>query len=303
VLAYAVDGTTAQRLAAQVRSRGYTIDGLTTRIQHGRINPTPQTLVIVAEASKVDTARWAQLARLVHEDGGRVLAVGDEGQLQTIILPGRFPEPCDAAPTVRLNEIRRDRDAADPAREHDWLGRYQQALHSGQGHQAVAILHEHNALRLHDTRAEAMVALVADWNSWRREHPLDQTMLLVHGTNSDVDTINLLAQRARQHAGELSAESIPASDHDYQLHAGGLGVGAEPLPRRDLGGDARIGQRLRRRVALRGARDDRLERAFLLAVLLGHQHTELLGVRVEALGHLGQRAMTQARVPGPRRRL
>jgi conjugative relaxase-like TrwC/TraI family protein len=222
VLACAVDGTTAQRLAAQVKSRGYTIDGLTTRIHHSLLAPTPQTLVIVDEASKVDTARWAELARLVHDHGLRILAVGDEGQLQSITLPGLFPELCGAAPTLRLNEIRRHRDAADPSREHKWLGHYQQALHAGQGHQAIAILQEHDALRLHDTRPEAMVALVADWDSWRRRHPLDQTLLLVHGTNGDVDTVNILAQRARRSADELGADSVPAPDRDYQLHAGDL---------------------------------------------------------------------------------
>jgi conjugative relaxase-like TrwC/TraI family protein len=236
VLACAVDGTTAQRLAAQVKSRGYTIDGLTTRIDHGRLTPTPQTLVIVDEASKVDTARWAELARLVHDHNIRILAVGDEGQLQSITLPGLFPELCDAAPTVRLNEIRRHRDATDPSREHQWLGHYQQALHAGEAHQAIAILQEHDALRLHDTRPEAMVALVEDWNSWRHDHSLDQTMLLVHGTNGDVDTANLLAQRARYQAGELSADSVPAPDRDYQLHAGDLIV-LRGAPLLLIGGD------------------------------------------------------------------
>jgi hypothetical protein len=44
-----------------------------------------------------------------------------------------------------------------------------------------------------------------------------------------------------------------------------------------------------------------LEQAFgdLLAVLPGDQRAELLGVRVEAVGHLAQGSVAQAAVPGP----
>jgi hypothetical protein len=45
-------------------------------------------------------------------------------------------------------------------------------------------------------------------------------MLLVHGTNGDVDTVNLLAQTRRLDAGELGAGSVAAPDRDYRLYEG-----------------------------------------------------------------------------------
>lgn len=62
VLACAVDGTTAQRLGHQVAGPAFTIDGLIHRVSTNRVLPGPTTIVIVDEASKVDTARWSELA-------------------------------------------------------------------------------------------------------------------------------------------------------------------------------------------------------------------------------------------------
>ncbi len=57
VLATAVDGTTAQRLAAQVHGPGFTIDSLLHRLRTGNLTTTDQTLVIVDEASDLGRAR------------------------------------------------------------------------------------------------------------------------------------------------------------------------------------------------------------------------------------------------------
>jgi conjugative relaxase-like TrwC/TraI family protein len=219
VLACAVDGTTAQRLGHQVNGTGYTIDGLATRIQHERLTVGSRTLIVVDEASKVDTARWADLAQLVDR-GARLLAVGDEGQLPAIELPGLFSELSKRTPTIKLAEVRRHRDPEDRTRDHAWLSRYQGALHDGRGYDAIAILQENEALKLHETRADAMVALVEDWSGWRHEYESVETMLLVHGTNGDVDTVNELAQAQRLDAGEVGPRSVVAPDRDYRLHEG-----------------------------------------------------------------------------------
>ena len=218
VFACAVDGTTATRLGEQVQGPGYTIDGLLARVHHGRIRPHPDDLLIVDEASKVDTARWAELSNLVESCRLRLLAVGDVGQLQSIELPGLFAELCERGMTLELTQVRRHRDPTRPDAAHPWLGRYQALLHAGHGALATALLQEHGALRLHDTRADAMVAMVDDWNTWRHDHEVDQAVLIVHGTNGDVDTVNVLAQRRRLEAGELADARVRAPDHDYDIH-------------------------------------------------------------------------------------
>jgi hypothetical protein len=65
-----------------------------------------------------------------------------------------------------------------------------------------------------------MVALVDDWDSWRRDHEPGETLLVVHGSNEDVDAVNVIAQAHRRAAGEPGADSVRAVDRDYNLHVG-----------------------------------------------------------------------------------
>ena len=126
----------------------------------------------------------------------------------------------DQIPTAELRQIRRHRDPDNPAQVHPWLRDYQIAVDQGRGLDAVVILQEHNALYLHDTRAEAMGGIVDEWDRWRRGHQPAESALIVHGPNSDVDLVNELAQRKRLDAGELGEQTVRAVDRDYLLRPG-----------------------------------------------------------------------------------
>ena len=93
-------------------------------------------------------------------------------------------------PTAELRQIRRHRDPDDPARVHPWLRDYQVAVDQGRGGDAVALLQEHEALKLYDTRAKAMGGMVEEWDLWRDRSDPGQSALIVHGPNSDVDLVN-----------------------------------------------------------------------------------------------------------------
>ncbi|MGH3026814.1 MAG: hypothetical protein ACRDLR_10235, partial [Gaiellaceae bacterium] len=103
---------------------------------------------------------------------------------------------------------------------HPWLRDYQIAVDEGRGVDAVALLREHNALKLYDTRAQAMGGMVEEWDTWRDRRDPSQSALIVHGPNSDVDLVNELAQQKRLDAGELGAQAVPAIDRDYLLRPG-----------------------------------------------------------------------------------
>ena len=75
-------------------------------------------------------------------------------------------------------------------------------------HDAIAILQEDEALKLHEREPEALVALVADWSGWSHDYESVETMLLVHGTNVDVDTVNGLARARRLAASEIGHRSV-----------------------------------------------------------------------------------------------
>lgn len=224
VIACTMDGTTARRMAEQLggTAPALTIEQLKIRTQAGAIDLNARTVIFVDEASKLDTGHWAELANAVERHGASVRAVGHDGQHDAIRLPGLFSEMLtdQRIPKAQLRQIRRHRDPDNPEHVHPWLRDYQIAVDEGCGLDAVAILQEHNALKLYDTRAQAMGAMVEEWDRWRRGYEPAGSALIVHGPNSDVDLVNELAQRKRLDAGELGAHAVPAVDRDYLLRPG-----------------------------------------------------------------------------------
>ncbi len=224
VIACAMDGTTAQRIAEQLggQAPALTVEQLKVRLETGSVRVGRLTVIFVDEASKLDTGHWGELAELVDRYGARVRAVGHDGQHEAIRLPGLFSEMLRhrGIPTAELRQIRRHRNPDNPAQVHPWLRGYTVAVDEGRGTDAVAILREHEALRLYDTRAQAMGGTVEEWNRWRRDYAPGESALIVHGPNSDVDLVNELAQQKRLAAGELGEQPIRAVDRDYLLRPG-----------------------------------------------------------------------------------
>jgi len=224
VLALAMDGTTARRMAEQLGGSvpALTVEQLKVRAAAGAIALDDRTVIFVDEASKLDSGHWGEITNVVEQHGVRVRAVGHDGQHEAIKLPGLFSEMLrdPQIPTAELRQIRRHRDPDDPARVHPWLRDYQVAVDQGRGADAIALLQEHDALKLYDTRAQAMGGMVKEWDAWRDRRDPRQSMLIVHGPNSDVDLVNELAQQRRLEAGELAEQALPAVDRNYLLRPG-----------------------------------------------------------------------------------
>ena len=201
-----------------------TVEQLKVRSQAGAIQLDARTVIFVDEASKLDTGHWAELATVVERHGATLRAVGHDGQHDAIRLPGLFSEMLadERIPTAELRQIRRHRNPSNPAEPHPWLREYQIAVDQGRGLDAVAILQEQDALKLYDTRAQAIGGIVEDWDEWRRGYKPNESALIVHGPNSDADLVNELAQRKRLDAGELDEHAIRAVDRDYHLRPGDL---------------------------------------------------------------------------------
>ncbi|HST38999.1 MAG TPA: MobF family relaxase, partial [Conexibacter sp.] len=226
VVACAVDGSTAQRLGFQVGAQALSLDQVRYRLEQGTLQLGERTLLLIDEASKVGLARWGDIASWVERHGVRVLAVGHEGQLGAIELPGlftamRFSEQLTVA---ELKEVRRHRDPDDPGKIHPWLRDYQVALDAGNAEHAVGLLRKHGALSFQDDVLGSMRAMVADWDVWRHQHGVMESKLIVHGSNNDVNALNVLAQQRRLAAGELGGEGIAAVDRDYRIHTGDVVV-------------------------------------------------------------------------------
>lgn len=240
VIASAADGVTAQRLGQQIGGEAYTIGQVKARTLSGDLRIDGRTLLLIDEASKVDAGDWAEIVARVERNGAHVLAVGHDGQHEAIELPGLFSEMRRSAsiPTYELTTIRRH--------EKVWLKDYQVAIDEGRAHDAIEILDSNGALHFYDTHDEAMVGMVEEWKGWRNPQRPEESVLIVHGSNQDVDRVNELAQDvrldAKPEARELSGEGIQAVDRGYRIYAGDyviLRESAYKFDRRPDGGHTR----------------------------------------------------------------
>lgn len=189
-----------------------TIDGLAARVGYGSITLDHRSVVFMDEASMVDTHRLAALARIAEESGCQLRLIGDTEQLQAIGAGGLFEKLVEQVPGAGLEQIHRARE--------EWMRTAQLAVRDGRSADAISLLREHDAAHMLPTQREAMMRMVQDWNTWRHDYDVSDTLMVVHTTNADVDTVNMLAQAKRIEANELGHASVKAPDRDYQLHVG-----------------------------------------------------------------------------------
>ena len=224
VIACAVDGSTSHRLGKQVQESALTFQRLLSAIETGAVQIDERTLLIVDEASKAGLGDWTSLAQLVDASGAAILPVGDIGQPGAVECPGMFEVMLkeQTVPSPWLDTVRRHRDPLDRTKPHPWLADYQKLLYRGNATSAIQMLRDHGALNLLETRDEAMLASVNKWEQRRKDHGIapEDAIIVVPGSNDDVDLINELAQDRRFRAGELDGEGLEAVDRTYKIYAG-----------------------------------------------------------------------------------
>jgi ATP-dependent exoDNAse (exonuclease V) alpha subunit len=104
VFAVAVAGATAQRFAGTLGDGvdGMPLDGLITRLEHGRIELREGDVIAIDEAGMVDTRRWARFVSVVKDRPGiTVVAIGDEAQLSPFRRAASGPFSRPAGPRFR----------------------------------------------------------------------------------------------------------------------------------------------------------------------------------------------------------
>lgn len=225
VIACAVDGSNTDRLGAQIRDDGaMTIQQLLYREREEMLHVDNRTLILVDEASKLGLSEWSPLAEVIERNQAKHIPVGDPGQGEGIESPGMFEVMLDhkSIVTARLEKVRRHRDPLNPGEDHPWLKEYFTLLYNGDSAEAIKRLREHGAISLTDTREQAMVALVDKWEQRLREDKVvpEKAIMVVHGPNDDVNTVNALAQRRRLAANELGEAGVRAIDCPYDIHGG-----------------------------------------------------------------------------------
>jgi conjugative relaxase-like TrwC/TraI family protein len=228
VIACAADGATATDVAHLIEAPAITLEQLRVRLESESITVGARTVIVMEEASKTGLRDWELLARLREQHEVRIVAVGDARQIGAVECPGMLGVMLEDGRVLsrRLEQVRRHRDPDDQSRAHRWLGEYHAHLYEGETSDAIGVLQRERAIVSCHSRGDAMERMVKRWDERRVE--LAETygvgvrdlMMVVYGTNEEVDEVNRLAQARRVAGGELGAESVEALDRGYRLHAG-----------------------------------------------------------------------------------
>lgn len=168
------------------------------RVETRAIEVDSKTVLVLDEASMVDTVRMAKLIEEVRKAGAKLVLVGDHGQLQAIGPGGAFAAITKEIGAANLTEIQRQRE--------EWA---RDAVKKAGAGETLAALREYagrGCLHVADGRDDAMRALIRDWTTTGAEAP--EKNLILTGTRSDATQLNRMAQQARLERGALSYEGV-----------------------------------------------------------------------------------------------
>jgi conjugative relaxase-like TrwC/TraI family protein len=223
VIGTAVAGATAQRLGEGAQlDRSSTVDGLCNGVEQGRIDLNAKTVVVVDEAAMADAERLARLTDLTARSRSKLVLAGDSAQLGPIGAGGLFEQLRDRVPGAELTEVHRA--------NHDWERRAWEQVRGGEPGPALASYQAHDRLHIHDTRAEAAEAMVADWDEARRSLPAAKAVMITDASNKERDQINAMAQQRRAEASELGSHEVELPGKPYGLRAGDEVIFSAQLP-------------------------------------------------------------------------
>jgi conjugative relaxase-like TrwC/TraI family protein len=231
VIGTAVAGATAQRLQAEAKlDRSLTADGLVNGVENGRVNLGPKSVVVMDEAGMADSARLSRLVKATAERESKLVLAGDAAQLSSIGPGGLFKEIEVKAPTAELVEVHRAR--------HEWERTAWEQIRNGEPGPALAQYRAHGRLHIHDTRAQAAEAMVAEWAETSKSLPDGRkAVMITDASNRERDQINAMAQEHRAEAGELGAHRVELPGKPYGFAAGDhvIFTAQHPVP-----GDKRV---------------------------------------------------------------
>ncbi|MEV4249364.1 AAA family ATPase [Streptosporangium canum] len=203
----------AANLTAESGIASRTIAAWVARINDpGRPGLDGVDVLVLDEAAMVDDRALAILLREAERTGTKVVLIGDPLQLRAVGVGGTFAAIHRQVEGLVLTENRRQVDPIERQALELWrAGDRSEALHTwSQGG------------RVHAGRdaSDTLAALLADWSRARTPYRADvhdelAAVLVLAGSNADVERLNLAARAIRRQAGELTGP-----DRLYRLPGG-----------------------------------------------------------------------------------
>lgn len=224
----------AANLAAESGIASTTIAKWLARIDAG-LGLAGVDVLVVDESAMVDDRAMATLVDAAAAAGTQIVGIGDPLQLRAVGVGGTFAAVHRLVAGEQLTENRRQRDQT----ERDALATWR----TGDRRGALRIYADAGHVHAVDDAAAAHATMLQLWHQvrgdWTDPHDRIEQLLMLAGTNTDVDALNTAAQAVRTHAGELTGPG-----RTYRLAGGGqlrLHVGDQVLLRRNDYRAARTG--------------------------------------------------------------
>ncbi|RSN53323.1 MobF family relaxase [Actinomadura sp. WAC 06369] len=232
---YRVRGATTAAVAAQELTASAGIASQTIASLLGDIADPERPgldgtdVLVVDEAAMVDDRELARLLTAAETAGTKTVLIGDPLQLRAIGVGGTFAAVHQAVDGLELTENRRQRDDVERRALQLWRD----------GDRDAALREWAAAGRVHagDGREDTLAALLHHWAATRVDTPFTSVhdelkeLLILAGSNADVDALNLGARAIRREAGEITGP-----DRLYRLAGGGtlaLAIGDHVRVRRN----------------------------------------------------------------------
>lgn len=197
VIGAALSGIAAENLEKGSGIQSRTLASLEYAWARDRHHLTCNDVLVIDEADMVGTRQMRRILEAAERGGAKVVMVGDPEQFQAIEAGAPFRGLVERHGAMEITEVRRQRD--------DWQRTATRELATGRTQAAIGRYDAAGAVHGHETREEALRALVADWMADRVRDPAASQMLLAY-TRADVAELNRLAREALRTAKKLGPD-------------------------------------------------------------------------------------------------
>lgn len=167
-----------------------------------------KTVLIVDEASQLDTKTALALTRAVQDGNAKMIWLGDKHQIGSYDIGQPFNHAVEVWKPALLTEIRRQKDPADIQAILD--------IAHGQPELAVKSFKERGMLSVAEDHQESAKQLIAEWRrSGGIEEPESHQILVTN--NRQRIEINKQCQELRRAAGQLSYKSLSNGECSFRV--------------------------------------------------------------------------------------
>lgn len=194
--------------------QGRAITGWLMDVEAGRIQLGPKSAVVVDEFGMLSSRQARDILKVASSAGAKVICLGDTKQQHGVGAGDPMRHLVQQLGSARLDEIRRQKDAADKAAVPLFF--------DGKASEALDTYRERTTFCA--DRESANAAMVEDWMRSRAAHPpallattgkdgqqryqVQNSHLMLALDNKSVRELNALAHDARKAAGELGRTSV-----------------------------------------------------------------------------------------------